>query len=239
MINILLPAYNEALNLPSIFEEISKKGFKDNCSVVIVNDGSTDDTKTILAEFRDKIPLKTLMHSENQGLGAALNTGLSFINKTITDSDCVVTLDADSTHSITYIRDMKEAIDHGYDVVIASRYCAGGGQKGLSYLRRVLSKTASLILRVLFPVADVRDYTSGFRMYSGRTIRSLYARYENNVIEEKGFASTLELLLKTRKLTQRIREIPLMLDYGKKKGVSKMNISYTVYRYMALILRTI
>ena len=237
MLYVLLAAYNEEQNLPGMFADIQKERWPFDYRIIVVNDGSTDGTHRTAAAYTAQFPLTIIDHDRNQGLGAALRTGFSYLNSAMSDTDVAVVLDADNSHPIDTIRTMLNTIDSGCDLVIASRYNAGSGQKGLSVHRRLLSLGARLFLTLLWPIPHVTDYSCGFRMYRGSLIKALFATHGNACIEEHGFAATVEILLKASRLTQNIAEVPMVLRYDKKIGASKMRVCKTMARYFALLFR--
>lgn len=237
MIYMLLAAYNEQNDLPGLLEAIKNQNWQWKYKIFLVNDGSNDNTRNVAVEFQKALPIEILDHFQNQGLGRALSTGFGAISKLISDTDLLVTMDADNTHLPDLIPAMKQEIEQGYDAVIASRFCRGGRQLGLSYSRRFLSKAASSFLKMAFPIKNVSDYTSGYRMFSGNLIRKLFQHYGNALINEKGFSATLEILLKARSFTNKFIEVPLVLHYEKKIGASKMKIFKTIMNYLVLIFR--
>jgi dolichol-phosphate mannosyltransferase len=93
------------------------------------------------------------------------------------------------------------------------------------------------MLRGIWPAGEARDYTSGYRAFSRKIIKALLSRYGGALIEEKGFAATLELLLKASRLTSAIGEVPLELHYERKMSVSKMRILKTIREYALLLAR--
>jgi dolichol-phosphate mannosyltransferase len=237
MLYIFLAAYNEGKNLPAVFEDIKKQGWKFDYSILLVNDGSSDNTSQIASGYSKQMPLTIISHERNMGLGKALQTGFTRLNQAMVPGDLVVTLDADNSHPIEVINSMLGKIEDGADIVIASRYCVGGGQKGLSLIRRALSFGASIFSKLLWPIKNVKDYSCGFRMYRGSLVKSLFDKFGNKFIEETGFSATLEVLLKASLITDKITEVPLTLRYDKKLGASKMKIFKTIHRYFALIFK--
>jgi dolichol-phosphate mannosyltransferase len=83
----------------------------------------------------------------------------------------------------------------------------------------------------------VKDYTSGYRGFSGAVLNKMFARYGQDIIEEHNFAATVELLLKSTLVTTSCEEVPLVLHYEKKSGVSKMKILRTIGDYLRVICR--
>jgi dolichol-phosphate mannosyltransferase len=85
----------------------------------------------------------------------------------------------------------------------------------------------------------VRDYTCGYRAYRASTIKDAVTRYGDRLIEESGFSCMVELLLKLRRLGIRCYEVPLVLRYDQKGGVSKMRVIRTIRRYLVVMTRNL
>lgn len=241
MIYILLPAYNEEEGLSDLLKKIeeimNKEVITSAYQVVLINDGSTDQTEKIAYSFSKELPLNIITHKKNRGLGETLKSGLNHILPRLKNEDVVVTLDADNTHSPELIPQMIEKISNGEQLIIASRFCPGGKEIGLSFLRRILSRGAYWILSFFFPYPGVKDYTSGYRVYSGNLLKQASDFYGEKFITEKGFTVMAEILLKLGKLEPKITEIPLSLRYDLKKSKSKIKIIHTIWRYFILIFK--
>jgi dolichol-phosphate mannosyltransferase len=218
-----------------MLSDIGKQPWEWPYRLMIVDDGSTDATPRLLAEARTRMPMTVVTHEKNRGLGGALATGFAAVIKEIGPADVLITMDADRTHPLELIPLMKEKIESGYDIVIASRYAAGGEQFGLPAYRRMLSRSAAILLSIFWPKKGVRDYTSGYRAFSGKLIREAALEYADEFVTETGFTATFEVLLKTGALTEKITEVPLLLHYENKTGKSKMKVTKTVVRYLRLI----
>lgn len=237
MIYFLLPAYNEERDLPRLFDEFLRISFPFPYRILVVNDGSTDKTRDRIEPYRARLPIDVLDHGTNLGLGKALRTGFTELEKRIKPGDSVVTMDSDGTHPLDSVFGIKEKIEGGKDVVIASRFAPGGSETGLNVFRRLLSHTASAGLRFLWPIKGIRDYSSGYRGYSYDIVTKLFQAFGSRTIEEGGFSATLELLLKASLLSDGFDEVPLKLRYDRKVGTSKMRVAKTVFRYFTLIIR--
>ena len=239
MIHIFLPAYNEERTIGKLIQRLIE--FRDETdlqiNVIVVDDGSTDTTKRIIEEFKGNMPIKIITHEKNKGLGGALKTGLLYISSILKDKDILITMDADNTHDPRIIRQMLDKIEEGYDVVIASRYEKGGEEIGVPLLRKILSRGASLVLRILFPIKNVKDYTSGYRAFRAAILKKLLDKYQSNIIEESGFVCMTELLLKTKTIGAKIGEVALPLRYDLKEGKSKMKIKKTILQYIRLVYK--
>lgn len=232
----LLCAYNEENNILRVIESIIKN-FKYEYKIVIVNDGSTDKTEQLIKNhyaFKDIILLN---HKKNLGLGKALKTGFIFLlkNKLLIDNDTVITLDADNTHTIDIANLMFEKFLSNRDLIIASRFVKGAKQLGVPFYRSMISLIASIILRLIFPYPNLRDYTCGYRLYSGRILNKAYNYYKENLITEKNFVVQLEILIKLLKFKPLICEIPINLKYFLKYGKSKLKIVKNIFSYLRFL----
>jgi dolichol-phosphate mannosyltransferase len=248
VITILLPAYNEEKSLPPLLDRIEALGAPAEIAshrtlamtgepyqVIIVNDGSRDGTASIAEQYARRMPLRLINHDGNKGLGTAMKTGFAAAARLVSDSDAIVTMDADNTHDPSLIEAMRAELNRGFDLVIASRYQKGGQEIGLSLARHIFSKGASTLLRAFFPIAGARDYTCGYRIYSGALIRRAVEAYGDDLVEEQGFTCMAEILIKMARLGARVSEVPLVLRYDRKEGSSKMNVQRTIRRYFVLI----
>lgn len=231
---ILLPAYNEAQALPPLLEQIGNLDYPD-MHVVAVDDGSNDGTADVIKSFKLDKPFTFLQHSQNQGLGKAMATGLAYLRTIMASDDTLTTLDADNTHSASHIPEMIEKIQEGYDMIIRSRYREGARQEGVPFHRQCLSLAVSYFLRVAAPFPGVRDYSCGFRTYSGSVLQKAWEHYGDTLVEEQGFACMTELLLKMSIFHPKILEMPLILRYDLKPTSSKMKITRTIYRYLVIL----
>ncbi|NUQ00042.1 MAG: glycosyltransferase family 2 protein [Armatimonadetes bacterium] len=237
MIAVVLPAYNEAESLPTLLAAfppaLQPAGI--DYRVLVVDDGSSDETAASARAMAAQVPLTVVPHQVNRGLGAALRTGLEAALALDPSPEAVVTLDADNTHPPDLIPTMVTALRDGAEVVIASRYAPGGAEVGLSPVRSLLSRGASLLLATFCRVPGARDYTCGYRAYSGELLNRAVAHYGDGLVEEAGFTCMAELLIKLAALGARVAEVPLVLRYDLKGGASKMRVGRTIRRYGGLI----
>ena len=232
---LAIPAYNEEEALPPLLARAAAVAAFDG--VLIVDDGSADDTAGAASRFAGPPPVTLLRHGRNRGLGAALRTALAHLAASdLADDDVVVTMDGDNTHDPALTPSMCAAVAAGSDVVVASRYAPGGREFGLSWHRRLLSRGASTLLQQLRPVPGVRDYSCGYRAYRLGILRRALARYGvEGLIVTDGFACMAELLLRLHTLGARCTEVPMELHYERKGGPSKMRVARTVGGYLRLL----
>jgi dolichol-phosphate mannosyltransferase len=234
-----LPAYNEEESLPELLERIGE-AFADSdlpYEVVIVDDGSADDTARIASQMSFQMPIHLVRHERNQGLGVTLRDGLREAVDRAGERDIIVTMDADNTHPPGLIARMVQMIHEGCDVVIASRFQPGARVVGVPWERHFLSIGARALFTLLFPTRGVRDYTSGYRAYRASVIRQAFAEHGDNFVGETGFSCMADVLLKLRKQGVLFGEAPLRLRYDQKGGASKMRVLRTIGLTLKMLLR--
>lgn len=238
MIYILLPAYNEEKDIGPLLKRIEiamRESRIANYRVMVVNDGSTDQTASMVDALQNEMPVERIDHPVNKGLGQAMLTGLRRAKELVNDEDWLVTMDADNTHDPAFIEAMIARGQGRADVVIASRYEKGGQEVGLSVIRSIMSRSASRLLSIFFPIPGVKDYTCGYRAYRGSILKRAFQVYGDGLVEEHGFTCMAEILIKLRALGVRVVESPLVLRYDLKSGASKMKVVRTILRYFVLI----
>lgn len=234
-----LPAYNEQEALPELLERIGE-AFADSglpYEVVIVDDGSKDDTAKIASQMSFQMPIHLVQHEQNQGLGTTLRDGLREAVDRAGERDIIVTMDADNTHPPGLIDRMVRMVHEGCDVVIASRFQPGARVVGVPLNRHFLSIAARALFTMLFPTKGVRDYTSGYRAYRASVIRQAFAEHGDNFVGETGFSCMADVLLKLRKQGVVFGEAPLRLRYDQKGGASKMQVFRTIWLTLKLLGR--
>lgn len=234
---VLLPAFNEADNLPSLFESLAATltGAGLDYGVIVIDDGSADGTAAVARAASRRHPVRVAAHPRNLGLALAMRTGIDTALAYAGPEDVVVTMDADNTHPAALIPEMVARIDDGADLVIASRYALGGAEEGVPPLRRQLSHGIGVLMRLRFGLGGVRDYSCGYRAYRVRLLRAAAARYGARLIESRGFTVMAELLLKLAPFHPVVAEVPLHLRYDLKRGASKMRLFQTIGGYVGLL----
>ncbi len=142
-----IPAYNEELYIPDIVKRA--KQYVDQ--VIVVDDGSTDDTARVAIEARARV----IKHERNQGKGSAMKTGINS-----TDANLIVFIDGDSQHNPEDIPIFLSAILQGVELVIGSRHLGESKVVSPSFTRRVTNIMASTIISffTLFLLPWVKSY---------------------------------------------------------------------------------
>ena len=237
-IRIVLPAYNEEESLPPLLKRINDayNVYKWDASVLVVNDGSKDNTLSVARNFKADIPIRVLDIQPNGGLANAINQGLRTAVADLTDEDVIVTLDADDSQNPFLIQRMVQQFSEGSDLVIASRYQPGARIRGLKKSREFFSWAAGYLFRIFVGFEGVKDYTCGFRAYRVTMINKTLALYGDKFITQKGFGCMVEILIKIGGQSAIIHEVPMILRYDLKQGESKMNVQKTMKQTLKLLL---
>ncbi len=236
---VVLPAYNEGENLPSLLRKIELV-FATNgraYQVIVVDDASTDDTAEIASRASFEIPLTLVQHRVNQNLPGALRTGFETAIKMADADDIVVTMDGDDTHPPGTINSLIQKIGEGYDVMIASRFQPGSRVVGVPPLRVLMAFGARMLFKIIMPMTGVRDYTCGYRAYRVSVLKQSMEFYGDEFVSEAGFSCMADVLLKMRRFKFVIGEVPLLLRYDQKQGGSKMAVAKTVWLSLKLLVK--
>ena len=232
----LLPIYNEEANIASVISGLRAGQFGDEIKIVAVNDGSADRTSEILNALSgsDLIVLGTHV---NMNVGAVFSSGIKYIVSKAQDGDLLVILESDQTSAIDLIPVMLDEIRlKGKDIVVASRYLAGGGYRNFPVTRLIFSHLANRLMQYVFPIPNVLDYTIFFRAYRISSLRAALPYFgDSGLIQTHGFVANAELLIKLSLLSPLVAEIPFVYDYGVKRGASKINVLRTINEYFVLV----
>jgi len=206
-VSIVLPVYNEAALLRDhinlLCEHLRSLEDRYQWEVIVVNDGSADDTASIADQLALENPqLFALHHPTNFGVGQALRFGIAN-----TSGDYVVTMDIDLSYDVNHIEELVEhARQTGSKIVLASPYMPGGSIENVPLNRKVLSIVGNKFLK-FFSQANSSTVTCMVRAYDGPFIRSLDLR-------GMGLDLMPETLYKAMILRAEISEIPGRLNWG-------------------------
>lgn len=235
MIRIIIPAYNEEKNLPALLQDIAQVLQKEPYNITIINDGSKDKTLEVAHELSQQYPVTVLDHPVNRGVAEAFRTGITHVAGKAAPYDVVVIMEGDGTSSPNILPELAHRVAGGTDIVIASRYETGGRYQKFPLKRLILSKGANIVFQLLFPVKGVKDYSIFYRAYRAEVLQQALARYGEKFITVQTFFANIEILLNLRPFLRTVEEVPLVYDYGKKKGKSGMKIWKNLRSYLSFI----
>ncbi len=238
MLRLLIPAYNESDQLPSMLMNVKEvlKTIPDTYEILIVDDGSVDGTSESIQELTTQCPITIVKHPRNLGVSAAFRTGFDYWLERSDPSDFLLTMEANKNADPTIIPSMLAEINQGADLVLASCYAPGGKVIGDPLLRLILSKGINTVLSLLFPAGGVHTYTSFYRLWRCDFLLRLKEMTGGRYFEQEGFVCMADMLLKaSRSPHVKIREVPLTLISDIGQSGSKMKIGKTMMGYFKLI----
>jgi polysaccharide deacetylase family protein (PEP-CTERM system associated) len=227
-VTIIVPCYNEELVLPylgntlrSVQTELSDRY---ELHFIFVDDRSTDDTRVVLERvFGDWNECRILRHERNQGVAAAIRTGLRHA-----ETEVVCSIDCDCTYDPHELGRMIPLLTEEMDLVTASPYHRDGTVRNVPEWRLALSKTLSRLYRVVLH-QKLDTYTSCFRVYRRSTTAGV-------PLSETGFLGVAELLGRLDLAGARVVEFPTTLEV-RVLGRSKMKILRTILGHLRLLAR--
>lgn len=237
---VVLPAYNEQESVGKLINRIIfyfKNYINIEYKIILIDDGSRDKTIDVVQKNCNPENLVLVEHRTNLGLGATIRDGLKKAVEISEYNDIIITLDADNTHSPAIFSKMIYHIEEGHDIVIASRFRRGSRVIGVPFMRIIYSYIAFVLFKIIMPIPGVRDYTCGFRAYRPSVLQKGFDIYGNKFFDQAGFQSMVDILLKLKKIKPIIFEIPFILRYDLKGGVSKMRVGSTIAKSLVLLLR--
>lgn len=177
-ISVVVPVYNEAANIPVLYEELSAQlsSLPYSCEFVFVDDGSTDGSLQVLKELAKRDGnVYYIELSRNFGHQYALKAGLD-----VSNGDCVVSMDCDLQHPPEVVVELIKKWEEGYDVVYTRRF----PNNNLSWLKR---KTSSLFYYLMDKISDLKleSGTADFRLMS-RNVLNAFAHLNESELFIRG-----------------------------------------------------
>jgi dolichol-phosphate mannosyltransferase len=212
---IVLPTYNEAENLEPISTAILAA--LPGSTLLVVDDGSPDGTGDIADGMAAADPrIRVLHRSTKAGLGRAYLAG--FRVALDGGASAVVQMDADWSHDPEVLPELVAPIEDGSaDLVIGSRYVAGGQVADWGLFRRFVSRGGSLFSRVVLGL-PAHDLTGGFKAWRAGTLAGI----DFAGVHSGGYVFQIEMTYRADRLGARIRELPITFR-DRRIGQSKMS----------------
>ncbi len=214
-VSFVLPVFNEGSQIVSIVSSAIRKFeslLGSNFELVIVDDGSTDGTRTLLDRMKKDDRIKVVGYPTNVGKGNALMFGFQF-----TTADKVIFADGDMHASPHDFQEYLSALDNA-DVVVSSKRVEGA-RVSASTKRNFLSLGFNLFVKMLLPVT-VSDTQAGFKAFSRKALARILP-----LISVKKYAFDVELLVVAKLLSLRIAELPatvVLTDGFRKRHMLRM-----------------
>jgi glycosyltransferase involved in cell wall biosynthesis len=218
---IIMPALNEEESLPSTLKELRE--IVDDPDILVIDDGSTDAT----AEVASRAGAVSAQLPFTLGVGGAVRVGLHYAQRN--GYDRVVVIDADGQHDPAGITSLLEALDHGADMAVGSRFAAGTDDYPVGRTRRQAMRFLGAIVRALTG-QRFSDVTSGFRAFDRPVIELLAREYPVEYL-----ADTVEALLIVRYAGFRVDEVPISMR-PRAAGVPSTRRTKLVINYLRLLI---
>ena len=211
--SLIFPAFNEsrrlAATLDRVLSYVSQQRLK--AEIIVVNDGSTDDTGEIVRQYAVRHPIVRLVENAgNRGKGYSVRNGMQNAH-----GDVLLFSDADLSSPISEAPKLLAAIENGADVAIGSRWLRSELQTERQPLsRQIFGRMYNLLLRMVLGL-DYKDTQCGFKAFTRNAARAIFSAQR---IERWGFDPELLFLAKIYGL--RVAEVPVEWAHA---GASKIN----------------
>lgn len=215
---VLIPVFNEAKTISSLVER-TKAFTKD---IIIVNDGSTDDTGLII----QGLDVTVIAHSKNEGKGASLRTGFDYILRN-TDCEHIIVMDADGQHSPQFIPDfIKKAEESKADIIIGNRM---QNVSAMPFVRILTNRAMSFIISKITK-QYIPDTQCGYRLLRRRVL-------EETKLKTFNYDTESEILFKAAKRNFKIESVGISTIYQKQK--SGINPFIDTIRFIKLLIKIV
>lgn len=211
-LTVIIPCFNEVNTVEEVLRRVMAVGLADE--VVIVDDGSTDGTRDVLAEIEAKaLPgVRVLYHAVNKGKGAALVTGFSEAT-----GDVLLIQDADFEYDPRDYPALLQPIEEGIAKVVYGSRFLGGPRKAMNFWNMVANKALTLATNILYN-AILSDMETCYKCFRAEVVRGM-------LIRARGFEFEPEVTAKVLKQGIRIYEVPI--SYNGREWTEGKKIKWT------------
>jgi dolichol-phosphate mannosyltransferase len=210
---MVVPTYNESLNLRPVIERLRRA--QPEVDVLVVDDGSPDGTGELADAIAAEDPQVTVLHrTKKEGLGAAYRHGFGVALER--GYDAIGEMDADGSHQPEQLHLLLDALRDA-DLVIGSRWVPGGSIVNWPLHRELLSRGGNFYTRHLLGIR-VRDATAGYRLFRRTTLE----RIDLQRVQSSGYVFQADLAFRTIRAGLRVVEVPIEF-VERELGDSKMS----------------
>lgn len=226
-LSVVIPAYNEANNLPETLDGIvaTLRAEQIDFEVVVVNDNSSDETRRLVSEYGRTSPeVRVVDNVPPRGFGRAVRMGLRSFS-----GDVVALVMADHSDDPRDIVRCYHKLLEGYDAVFGSRFRRGSTVTNYPTYKLVVNRIVNKMLQVIF-LSPFNDLTNAFKVYHRSVIEGI------GPLQACHFNITIELSLSTLIRKYRIAELPINWS-GRTAGVSNLKLAQMGRKYLATLLK--
>jgi dolichol-phosphate mannosyltransferase len=218
-LSLIVPTYNEKENLVELVDRVMKLGY--DLELIIVDDCSPDGTGQLAEQMSEKEPRIRVTHRSGKlGLASAAITGFNSAK-----AEWYAVMDADLQHPPEVVASMILRLQDGFELVVGSRYIAGGGTEDWNFTRKMVSRMATLFAHLLVSRSrKVSDPMSGYFALNRRILRGVK-------LNPSGYKILLEILAKAK--FRKVTEVPYVF-VARRKGASKLG-SGEILAYLRLL----
>ena len=210
---VVVPTYNERENIERIAQRL--RTANPDVDLLVVDDGSPDGTGKVADELAADDPRAHVLHrAEKSGLGPAYIAGFDWGLEA--GYDVLVEMDADGSHPPEQLPRLLDALDRA-DLVLGSRYVAGGSVVNWPKYRELISRGGNLYARCALGIA-LRDATGGFRAYRREVLEAV----DYPSVASHGYCFQVDLALRALDAGFRVVEVPITF-VEREHGESKMS----------------
>src|SRR3989344_2165479 len=214
-IYIVMPTYNERGNIEKVLSQLFKLDIE-GLNVLVVDDSSPDGTAEVVNGLETKFSnLRLLIRPRKEGLGPAYLAG--FKQALAEGADFIFEMDADLSHDPKYIPEFLEAVKSN-DLVLGSRYIAGGGVANWTLFRRLVSRFGNIYAKNILNM-PFSDLTGGFKCYTRKAVEKILTANLSSL----GYNFQIETTYILYKNSFKITEIPIIFT-EREEGQSKFNL---------------
>jgi dolichyl-phosphate beta-glucosyltransferase len=221
-ISIVIPAFNEASRIPMTLGRTCEymAGAHPEFEVLVVDDGSSDDTSAIVDDWaRRDGRVRLLREATNHGKGWAVRRGMLEAS-----GRWVLFMDADMSTPVEELDKLLFYAHQGFEVVVGSRGLPNSDIRiHQPFYREAMGKVFNRIVRLLLP-CGIRDTQCGFKLFSAKAAKSLFS-----LQKVEGFAFDVEILMLAQKEGFKVQEVPVIWFHAPHSKVSPIRDSTAMF----------
>ncbi len=216
--SVVIPAFNEADKISITINQVLTfmRSFSSSFELIIVDDGSSDNTAQIVENLVSESPELVLIKNPHKGKGFTVYTGVRKAK-----GDLIYTADADLSAPISELKKLSVWVkDQNFDIVIASREGVGAERIGEPYYRHLMGRIFNYCVQVI-ALPGISDSQCGFKLYKKKAAQDIFSRLqiygEGSKVLKTAYVGAwdVEVLYLARKLRYTIKQVPVAWTFVK------------------------